>query len=165
MNFNKSKVKSWIKRAHKAQSLMYGHGYITDRNVILVEEQHMHPTILEVFGTLTPECMLTIESFQRVMELPDKPIEIVDSKLEYVREPKFRLRIFYNPETGKGFIIDSMYFDFLEEPAMYRFYTNEGMTTMWIVQGTKVVGAVAAFRLREDELAHVSFEVYEGGSQ
>lgn len=158
MNFNKSKVKSWIKRAHKAQSLMYGHGYITDRNVILVEEQHMHPTILEVFGTLTPECKVNAESFQKWLKLPDKLIEIVDSKLELIYEPKSRLRIFYNPQTGKEFAIDGAYFDFIENPDMCKFYTNDLMLTMWVVRGDNVVGVIAPYRL-QDELAHVSFEV------
>ena len=143
---------------------MYGHGYITDRNVILVEEQHMHPTILEVFGTLTPECKVNAESFQRLMKLPDKLIEIVDSKLELIYEPKSRLRIFYNPETGKEFTIDGIYFDFIKNPDTHKFYTNELMTMMWVLRGDNVVGVIAPYRL-QDELAHVSFEVYEGGSQ
>ena len=54
--FNKAKVKSWIRKAHKSTLLSYGHGFMTDNYVLLVEEQHMHPDILEIFGTLTPEC-------------------------------------------------------------------------------------------------------------
>ena len=53
--FNKTKVKTWIKKTHKNSSFGYGHGYITDGCAMLVDEPHMHPTILEVFGTLTPE--------------------------------------------------------------------------------------------------------------
>ena len=49
--FNKAKVKSWIKKAHKKRLFGYGHGYITDGYIVLVEEQHMQPTILEAYGT------------------------------------------------------------------------------------------------------------------
>ncbi len=162
--FNKAKVKSWIKKAHKHQSFGYGHGFITDGHVMLVEEQHMFPTILEVFGTLTPECKYTAESFQKLMNLPDKLIEVIDSQLEFVPEPKSRLRIFYNPKTGKELTIDGIYFDFIDHPKVHKFYTNDLMSMMWIMCGDEVVGVVAPFRL-QDELCHVNFEVYEGESQ
>ena len=54
--FNKSKTKAWIKKAHKNSAFGYGHGYITDGYILLIEEHHMQPTILEVYGTLSPEC-------------------------------------------------------------------------------------------------------------
>ena len=144
--FNKAKVKSWIKKAHKRPSFGYGHGFITDGSIILVEEQHMLPTILEVCGTLTPECKYTAKSFQKLMNLPDAPIEVIDSQLEFIPDPKSRLRIFYDPKTGKEFVIDGIYFDFLDNPKVHKFYTNDRMNTMWIMCGDEVVGVVAQVR-------------------
>ena len=155
--YNKNKVKSWIKKAYKQHSLVYGHGYITDTYVILMDEPHMHPTILEVFGTLTPECRFTAEQFQRLINLPDKPIEVIDSKLELVLDPKRRLRIFYYPKTGKEFTIDCVYFNLFDNPEFYGFYTNDKMTQLWITYNNEVVGVVAPYRL-QDQLSHVSFK-------
>jgi len=155
--YNKTKVKAWIKKAHKHHLFGYGHGYITDGNVILVDELHMHPTILEVFGTLTPECRYTAEQFQKLINLPDKPIEVIDSHLELVLDPKRRLRIFYDPKTGKELTIDCVYFDLFDNPEVHRFYTNEEMTGLWITCDNEVVGVFAPYRLR-DQLSHVSFK-------
>ncbi len=155
--YNKTKVKAWIKKAHKHHLFGYGHGCITDGNVILVEEPHMHPTILEVFGTLTPECRYTAEQFQRLMDLPDKPIEVIDSHLELVLDTKRCLRILYDPETGKKLTIDCVYFDLLNNPKAHRFYINEEMTGLWITRDNWVVGVFAPYRLR-DRLSHVSFK-------
>ena len=160
--FNKTKVKSWIKKAHKRPSFGYGHGFITDGSVVLVEEQHMHPTILEACGTLTPECKYTAKSFQGLMNLPDTPIEVIDSQLEFIPDPKSRLRIFYDPKTGKELTINGIYFDLLDNPEAHKFYTNDPMDKMWIMCGDEVVGVVAPVRL-QNELCHVNFEVYEGG--
>ncbi len=154
--YNKTKVKSWIKKAPKKHLLVYGHGCITDTYVMLLDEPHMHPTILEVFGTQTPECRYTAEQFQRLINLPDKPIEVIDSQLELVLNPKRRLRIFYDPKTGKEFTIDCVYFN-LFNPEFYRFYVNDNMTLLWITYENKVVGVVAAYRL-QDQLSHVSFK-------
>lgn len=158
--FNKTKVKSWIKKAHKDRLLEYGHGYITNGHVLLVEEQHMQPTILEAFGTLTPECRYSIESFQRLMNLPDEPIEAIDSQLEYVPDPKSRLRIFYDPRTGRELAIDGNYFDLLDDPKVHNFYTNDEMTMLWIVYGNEVVGVIAPVRL-QDKLSHIEFKAKE----
>ena len=158
--FNKAKVKSWIKKAHKHHSFGYGHGYITDGCAMLVDEPHMHPTILEVFGTLTPDCRYSLEQFQRTMSLLDKPIEVIDSQLELVLEPKRRLRIFYNPRTGQELTIDSAYFDLLDDPKVYKFYSNESMNMLWIMYDNEIVGVIAPFRLR-DQLSHISFNVEE----
>jgi len=155
--YNKTKVKAWIKKAHKYHWLSYGHGYITDGYAILVDESHMHPTILEVFGTLTPECRYTAEQFQRLMDLPDKPIEVIDSQLELVLDPKLRLRIFYDPKTGKKITIDCVFFDLLNNPEAHRFYTNDEMIKLWITCDNWVVGVFAPYRLR-DQLSHVSFK-------
>ena len=155
--YNKTKVKSWIKKAHKQHLLVYGHGYITDGYVILLDEPHMHPTILEVFGTLTPECRYTAEQFQRLINLPDKPIEVIDSQLELVLNPKRRLRIFYDPKTGKELTIDCVYFNLFDNPEFYGFYVNDRMTQLWITYDNKVVGVVALYRL-QDQLSHVSFK-------
>jgi hypothetical protein len=154
--FDKTKVKSWIKKAHKSPSFGYGHGYITDGYVMLVDEPRMHPTILEVFGTLTPECKYSAEQFQQLMNLPDEPIEVIDSKLEYVPDPKSRLRIFYDPKTGQELTINGVYFDLLDSPRAYKFYTNDSMTTMWIVYDEEVVGVVAPLLL-QGQLSHISF--------
>lgn len=156
--FNKTKVKSWIKKAHKDQSLAYGHGYITDGRVLLVEEQHMHPAILEVFGTLTPECKYSVEQFQRLLDLPDTPIEVIDSKLEYAPEPKYRLRIFYDPKTGQELTIDGKYFDLIDRPGAHKFYTNDSMTIVWITRDDAVVGVIAPVVL-QDQLSHIRFKV------
>ena len=155
--YNKTKVKSWIKKAHKQHLLVYGHGYITDGYVILLDEPHMRPTILEVFHTLTPECRYTAEQFQRLINLPDKPIEVIDSQLELVLNPKRRLRIFYDPKTGKELTIDCVYFNLFDNPEFYGFYVNDRMTRLWITYDNKVVGVVALYRL-QDQLSHVSFK-------
>ncbi len=155
--FNKTKVKSWIKRAHKRQSLSYGHGYITDGRVLLVEEQHMQPTILEVYGTLNPECKYNTEQFQKLLNLPDTPIEVVDSQLEYAPDAKYRLRLFYDPKTGGGVTIDGKYFDLLGCPKGYKFYTNGVKTRLWIVYDDAVIGVIAPVVL-QDQLSHVKFK-------
>jgi len=155
--YNKTKVKSWIKKAHKHHSFGYGHGYITDGYVILVDEPHMHPTILEVFGTVTPECRYTADQFQRLIDLPDKPIKVIDSQLELVLDSKRRLRIFFDPKTGKELTIDCVYFDLLDNPRAHRYYTNDEMTKLWIICDNEVVGVFAPYRLR-DQLSHVSFK-------
>ena len=158
--FNNSKVKSWIKKAHKRQSLGYEHGCITDGRVLLIGEQHMHPTVLEVFGTLDPECKYPAEQIQNLMNLPDGPIEVIDSQLEYVPDPKSRLRIFYNPATGKEFTIDGIYFDLLDNPRVHKFYTNDSATVVWITYDDKVVGVVAPVVL-QDQLSHIRFKAEE----
>ncbi len=155
--YNKTKVKSWIKKAHKHHSLVYGHGYITDGYILLVDEPHMHPTILEVYGTLTPECRYTAEQFQRLVDLPDKSIEVTDSQLELVLDPKRRLRIFYDPKTGKELTIDCVYFELFDNPEFYGFHANDRMTQLWITYNNEVVGVVAPYRL-QDQLSHVSFK-------
>ena len=155
--YNKTKVKSWIKKAHKQYLLVYGHGYITDGRVILLDEPHMRPTILEVFGTLTSECRYTAEQFQRLIDLPDKPIKVIDSRLELALDPKCRLRIFYDPKTGKELTVDCVYFDLFNNPDVYGFYTNDKMTRLWITYNNEVVGVVAPYRLK-DRLPHVSFK-------
>ena len=155
--YNKTKVKSRIKKAYKQHLLVYGHGYITDGYVMLVDEPYMHPTILEVFGTLTPECRYTAEQFQRLINLPDKPIEVIDSRLELVLDPKRRLRIFYDPKTGKELAIDCVYFDLFDNPEVHGFYTNDKMIQVWITYNNEVVGVVALYRLK-DQLSHVSFK-------
>jgi hypothetical protein len=162
--FNKAKVKSWIKKARKHRSFGYGHGYITDGYIVLVEEQHMHPAILEVYGTLTPECNYKAEQFQKLMDLPNKPVEVIDSKLEYVPDAKYRLRIFYNPATGKEFTIDGKYFDLLDNPRAHKFYTNESMDKMWIMYDDAVVGVVAPV-LVQDRLSHISFKAENEAGQ
>jgi len=156
--YNKTKVKAWIKKAHKYHWLSYGHGYITDEHVALVDESHMHPTILEVFGTLTPTCKYSADQFQKLINLPDKPIEVIDSQLELVLDPKLRLRILYDPKTGKELTIDCVYFDLLNNPKAHRFYTNDEMIKLWITCDNWVVGVFAPYRLR-DQLSHVSFKV------
>jgi hypothetical protein len=155
--FNKAKVKSWIKKAHKKHSFGYGHGYITDGNIVLVEEQHMQPTILEVYGTLTPECNYKIEQFQKLMSLPDEPIEVIDSELEYVPDAKDRLRIFYDPKTGIKLTVKGLYFDLLDNPKAHKYCTNESMSMMWIMWGEEIVGVIAPVLL-QDQLSHVSFK-------
>lgn len=160
--FNKTKVKSWIKKAHKHHQFGYGHGYITDGYVLLVEEQHMQPTILEVCGTLTPECRYNAEALQKLITLPDKPVEVVDSQLEYIPDPKSRLRIFYDPKTGKELTIDGNYFDLLDNPKAHKFYTNDSMDRLWITYGDDVVGLIAPVRL-QDKLSHVKFKAEEEG--
>lgn len=162
--FNKAKVKSWIKKAQKSPSFGYGHGYITDGYVMLVEEPRMHPTILELFGTLAPECRYTAEMFQKMMDLPDEPIEVIDSELEYVPDPKSRLRIFYDPKTGIKLTVKGLYFDLLDDPKTHKFYTNESMTMMWIMYDDAVVGVIAAVVL-QDQLSHIRFEAEEEAEQ
>ncbi len=158
--FNKTKVKTWIKKAQKSSLFGYGHGYITDGYVMLVDEPHMHPTILEVCGTLTPECKYTAEQFERMVKLPNTAIEVIDSRLEFVLEPKRRLRIFYDPKTGEKLAVDSVYFDLLDNPDAHRFYANALKSMLWIVHNDEIVGVVAPFRL-EDQLSHISFKAAE----
>ena len=155
--YNKAKVKSWIKKAHKSSLFAYGHGYITDSKVMLVDKPHMHPTILEVFGTLTPECKYSAEQFRKLMNLPNKPIKVIDSQLEYAPDTKSRLRIFYDPRTGKNLTIDGIYFDLLDDPEVHKFYTNDEMNRLWIMHNDGVVGVVAPVMLRE-ELSHIRFK-------
>ena len=162
--FNKTKVKSWIKKAHKHHSFAYGHGYITDGYALLIEEQHMQPTILELYGTLTPECRYNAESFQKLMTLPDAPVEAIDSQLEYIPDSKTRLRIFYDPRTGREITIDGKYFDLLDNPKAHNFYTNDSMDRLWITYGSEVVKLIAPVRL-QDKLSHISFNVEEKTEQ
>ena len=162
--FNKAKVRSWIKKTRKSSSFGYGHGYVTDGYAMLIDEPHMHPTILEIFGTLTPECRYSAEQFERFMNLPDEAIEVIDSQLEFVLEPKHHLRIFYNPKTGKELAVNGMYFDLLENPRAHRYYTNAETTMLWIVCGNKIVEVIAPYRL-QDQLSHVRFKVEEEREQ
>ena len=162
--FNKARVKSWIKKAHKNSSFGYGHGYVTDGYAMLVDEPHMQPTILEVFGTLTPECRYSAEQFERLMKLPNEPIKVIDSQLEFVLEPKRHLRIFYNPKTGKELAVNSVYFDLLNNPEACTFHTNELMSMLWIVYDNKTIGVIAPYKL-QDQLSHVSFKVEEEREQ
>ena len=162
--FKKSKVKSWIKKAYKNQLLTYGHGYITDGYVLLAEEQHMQPVILEVYGTLTPECRYPAETLRNMMDLPDGPIKVLDSQLEYTPDPKYRLRIFYDPATGQEITIDGKYFDLLDNPKVHEFYTNDPMDRLWITYGNDVVGLIAPVRL-QDKLSHVRFRVEKEAEQ
>lgn len=162
--FNKGKVKSWIKKAHKHASFSYGHGYITDGYALLVDEPHMHPTILELYGTLSPNCRYSAEQFQRLMNLPDEPIEVIDSRLEFIPDPKSKLRIFYDSRTGRKVAINSIYFDLLDNPKVLRFYVNNEATILWIVHDDEVVGAVAPVLLH-GTLSHVSFKVEEEREQ
>ena len=163
--FNKTKVKSWIRKAHKDQSLTYGHGYITNNHVLLVEEQHMHPTILEVYGTLSPECKYSVEQFQRLMNLPDEPIAMFDSELEYTPvKQRSRLRIFYDPTTGEKIAIRGEYFDLFDDPRLLRFFTNNEMSVLWIMSDNDdIVGAIAPVRL-QDQISHISFNVEDEAS-
>jgi hypothetical protein len=162
--FNKSKTKAWIKEAHKDRLLTYGHGYITNGHVLLMEEPHMQPVILEVYGTLSPECRYPAETLQKMMDLPGESIEVIDSQLEYTPKPKHRLRIFYDPTTGKELAIDGNYFDLLDNPKAFRFYTNNSMDRVWIMYGDDVVGLFAPVRL-QDQLSHVRFRVEEEEEQ
>jgi len=162
--FNKTKVKSWIKKAHKSPSFGHGHGYITDGYVMLTEEPHMHPTILEVYGTLTPECRYSAEQFQKLVSLPAGPIEVIDSQLEYAPDANYRLRIFYNPRTGQELTINGMYFDLLDNPRVHKFRTNDIMDRLWIMYDNNVVGVIAPVRL-QDQLSHVSFKAEEKTEQ
>ena len=155
--FNKSKTKAWIKKAHKHHSFGYGHGYITDGYILLIEEHHMQPTILEACGTLTPECKYSAEAFQKLITLPDKAIEVLDSQLEYVSGPKFRLRIFYDPRTGKELAIDGRYFDLIDDPKVHEFYSDDLMSRLWIMYNDKVIGLIGQVRLQE-QLSHIKFE-------
>jgi len=162
--FKKSKVKSWIKKAYKSQLLTYGHGYITDGYVLLAEEQHMQPVILEVYGTLNPECRYPAETLQKMMSLPDKPVEVIDSQLEYVSDPKYRLRIFYDPATGQEITIDGKYFDLIDDPKVHNFYSDDLMSRLWITYDDKVVGLFAPVRL-QNQLSHIEFRVEEEAEQ
>ena len=157
--FNKAKTKTWIKKAHKRDSFGYGHGYITDGYVMLADEPHMHPTILEVYGTLTPDCRYSPEQFQKMMSLPDEPIAVIDSQLEFVPDRKFRLRIFYDPRTGQELTIDGKYFDLLDNPEVCTFYTNSTMSMLWVVCGDETIAVIAPYKVKEGQLSHVSFNV------
>ena len=157
--FNKTKTKSWIKKAQKSSLFGYGHGYITDGYTMLVDEPHMHPVILEIFGTLTPECKYSAEQFQRLMNLPDEPVAVVDSELEYAPDAKRRLRIFYDPTTGGKLAINAMYFDLLNDPRLLRFFTNGDMSLLWVIcDNDEVVGVVAPVQL-QDQISHINFNV------
>ena len=157
--FNKAKVKSWIRKTHKRQSFGFGHGCITDGSVLLVEEQHMCPTILELFETLTPACEYSAQQFQELMRLPNEPVAMFDSELEYVSDPKTRLRIFYDPTTGEKLAIRGEYFDLLDDPRGLRFFTNNEMSVLWIMcDNDDIIGAIAPVRL-QDQLSHMSFNV------
>ena len=157
--FNKTKTKSWIKKAQKNSLFGYGHGYITDGYTMLVDEPHMHPTILEIYGTLSPECKYTHEQFQRLMNLPDEPVAVVDSELEYAPDAKRRLRIFYDPTSGEKIAIRGEYFDLLDSPRLLRFFTNDDMNLLWIISDTdEVVGVVAPVQL-QDQISHINFNV------
>ena len=158
--FSKTKVKTWIKKAHKHHSFSYGHGYVTDGHVLLVDESHMHPTILEVYGTLNPKCRYPAETLQKMMDLPKEHVEVIDSQLEFIPDLKSRLRIFYDPRTGKEITIDGKYFDLLDNPKAHKFYTNDSMDRLWITYGDNVVGLIAPVRLKK-ELSHVKFKVEE----
>lgn len=158
--FKKTKVKSWIKKAHKQQKLTYGHGFVTDGYTLLIEEQHMQPVILELFGTLTPECRYTAEMFQKTMTLPDETIEMIDSELEYAPDPKYRLRIFYDPATGRELAIDGKYFDLISDPRACTFHTNDTMSMLWITSDNEVVGVIAPVRL-QNQLSHIKFKAKE----
>ena len=162
--FNKTKIKAWIKKAHKDRRLAYGHGYITNGYILLVEEQHMQPSILEVYGTLTPECRYSAELFREMMSLPDKTIEVIDSQLEYTPDPKYRLRIFYDPKTGRELTVDGNYFDLINDPKAFRFYTNDSMDRLWIMYGDDVAGLFAPVRL-QDQLSHIRFKAEEEAEQ
>lgn len=155
--FNKSKTKAWIKKAHKDKLLAYGHGYITNGHVLLIEEQHMQPSILEVYGTLTPKCRYSAELLREMMNLPKEHVEVIDSQLEYTPDPKYRLRIFYDPRTGKELAIDGNYFDLLDNPKAFRFYTNNSMDRVWIMYNSDVVGLFAPVRL-QNQLSHIKFK-------
>jgi len=94
------------------------------------------------------------------MSLPNEPIEVIDSQLELVLEPNRRLRIFYNPKTGRELTIDSAYFDLLDDPKVYKFYSNEPMSILWIMYSNEIVGVIAPVRLKK-ELSHVKFKAEE----
>lgn len=161
--FNKTKVKRWMKKAHKSSfGLHYGYGYVTDGNVILIEETHMQPTVLELFGTLTPECRPTEDSFKRLTELPTAPIELLDSKLEY-DQSKGKVRLLYNPKNGDKVVLDQMYFELIAEPANHRFFTNEQGNMVYVTnsKGNYVYAVIAPMRIPGNELDHFEFVVAE----
>ena len=157
--FNKTKIKSWIKKAQKSSLFGYGHGYITDGYVMLIDEPHMHPAILEAFGTLTPECRHSAEQFQKMTTLPDEPVAVVDSELEYAPDAKKRLRIFYDPTTGEKIAIRGEYFDLLDDPRSLRFFTNNERTLLWIMYDKDDIIGVVAPVVLQDQLSHLSFNV------
>jgi hypothetical protein len=158
--FDKTKVRSWIKKAHKEGWLAYGYGYVTDNRAVLIAEPPMFPTVLELYGTLTPGCRYAPEQFQKLMTLPDEPIEMVDSRLEFIVEPKLRLRIFYNPKTGKELTINCTYFNFLKDTKECTFWTNDEVSRLWIVCDNEAIALIAPYRL-ENQLSHVSFKKVE----
>ena len=162
--FNKSKAKAWIKKAYKSSAFGYGHGYITDGYILLIEEHHMQPTILEACGTLSLECKYPAESFQKLVNLPDAPVEVIDSQLEYTPDPKYRLRIFYDPATGKELAIDGKYFDLINDPKVHKFYSDDLMSRLWIMYNDKVIGLIGPVRLQE-QLSHIEFRIEEEAEQ
>ena len=162
--FDKTKVRSWIRKAHKEGSLVFGYGYVTDNRAILIAEPPMYPTVLEMYGTLTPPCRYNAEQFQKLMTLPAEPIEVIDSRLEFVLEPKFRLRIFYDPKTGKKLTVNCLYFSFLKDTKECIFWTNDEMTRLWIVCDNEIIALIAPYRL-EDQLSHVGFRTKEEREQ
>ena len=155
--FNKTKVRSWIRKAHKEGCLAYGYGYVTDNRAVLIAEPPMYPTVLEIYGTLTPSCRYNAGQFQTLMTLPNECIEVIDSRLEFVVEPKLRLRIFYDPKTGKEITVNCLYFNFLKDTKECTFWTNTEMNRLWIVCDNEVIALIAPYRL-EDQLSHVSFK-------
>ena len=124
----------------------------------------MQPTILEVYGTLNPECRYPAETLQKMMNLPDKAIEVIDSRLEYTPNPKYRLRIFYDPKTGKELAIDGKYFDLINDPKVHEFYSDDLMSRLWIMYDNKVVGLIGQVRL-QDQLSHIRFKAEEKAEQ
>ena len=89
--------------------------------------------------------------------MPDKAIEVLDSQLEYISGPKFRLRIFYDPRTGKELAIDGRYFDLIDDPKVHDFYSDDLMSRLWIMYNDKVVGLIGQVRLQE-QLSHIKFK-------
>lgn len=156
--FDKTKVRSWIRKAHKEGCLAYGYGYVTDNLAILKTEPPMYPTVLEMYGTLTPPCRYSAGQFQALMTLPNERIEVIDSRLEYAPDPKFRLRIFYDPETGRKLTVNCLYFNFLKDTKECTFWTNDEMTRLWIVCDNEIIALIAPYRL-QNQLSHVSFKV------
>src|SRR5690606_32012217 len=104
------------------------------------------------------------DQFQKLITLPDKAIEVIDSRLEFILDSKLRLRIFYDPRTGKELTINSVYFDLLDDSKMHNFYTNDAMDRLWIVCGNEVVGVIAPHRL-QDQLSHIKFKTEEEAEQ
>ena len=89
---------------------------------------------------------------------------MIDSQLEYTINPKYRLRIFYDPTTGKKLAIDGNYFDILYNPKVHTFYTDDLMSRLWIMYDDKVVGLIGSVRLQE-QLSHIEFRVEKEAEQ